>query len=235
RRLKDAAEAFRRTLETARRSGSASMEALSLMNLANVQTAQREWDQALVNYEKASEFYQTLGLSLERTKTDLNASGLLRFIGHLEKAEALIRTSQLFLEKNPHPQLFSYALLLQADLEKKRGRFSEALRRLEEAQGRLKTDPSASDQGDLWVSRAEIYFAQGDEEKMQSALQQAEEISKRSGDRLLEGRIQFLLLLRPCLQKKVPDFPKILELVRDLSLQGDVEFVLDNFMRAFFL
>src|SRR5262249_48535098 len=94
---------------------------------------------------------------------------------------------------------------------------------------------SASDQGDLWVSRSEILFAQGDEEKMRTALHQAEEIFQRSGDRLLEKRIQLLFLLLPCLQKKIADPSKILEKARALILQGDVEFVLDNLMRAFLL
>jgi transcriptional regulator with GAF, ATPase, and Fis domain/serine/threonine protein kinase len=235
RRLEEAAEAFQRTLEAARQTGSASMEALSLMNLANVQTAQRDFGPALMNYEKASELYETLGLSLERAKTDLNAAGLLRFFGHLDKADTLIEKAESILEGNPNPQLLSYSLLLKADLEKKRGDFEQALRHLEEAQNRLKTDPSASDQGDLWVSRAEIYFAQGNAEKMCAALEKAEEISKRSEDRLLGGRIQLLIFLLPCLQKKSLVLTKILEKTRDLNLQGDLEFVLDNLKRGFLL
>ncbi|MFO1519656.1 MAG: sigma 54-interacting transcriptional regulator [bacterium] len=232
RRLQEAAKTFEHSLEVSKNAGAAAAEALSLMNLANTQTALQEWSKSLENYAKAAELYETLGLQIEFVKTQLNRAGLLRFVGYLEKSGEFVLEAQASLEKFTHPQLQIYSILVKADLEKKSGRFEEALRELKKALELLRQYPSAADEGDLWISQAEIGLAVGDEAVLEKSLEAAEALAKKSHDPLLQNRILFLSLWTKG-SKETPPSPKIVsERAHALHLQGDLEFILDNALRA---
>ncbi len=231
RRLKEAESCFAEALEYARAAGSVGLEALVLMNLGNVQVGLKSWGDALENYYKASELYQGLGLNLERVKCDLNLSGLLRFFGHLDKAEELISQAKRQFLDTPHPQLEAYADLLAADLKKKKGDYAAAEASLQKARTSLQGNPSASDQGDLWISLAEIQLATGAEE-LEQTLGSAQALAGDHSDALLGERVEFLRLLHEGLKEKSFDPEKIYFSAEKLCEQGDLEFVLDDLQRA---
>lgn len=232
RRLSEAAEAFERALALARRSGMVSLEALVLMNLANVRVVSQEWEGALEHYTKAGELYAALGQFLTKARCDLNLSGLLRFFGHLERAEGLLAEAKAILDKHPQPQLAAYADLLAADLWKKRGDFERAQALLARAGKNLEQNPSAADRGDLLVSQAEIHLTQGEDRLFEEKLAEARRLAEESSDALLGERMDFLQILRNGLKQRRFSEEEISFASQKLFERGDTEFVLDNLLRA---
>ena len=232
RRLTEAEAAYAKSLDGARQAGAVAAEALALMNLANVQTAQGRWEAACESYERAAELHDALGLKTEKAKTDLNLAGLLRFAGHLEKSETLIEAAGRALAMAPNSQLEGYAELLRADLAKKRGDFAAARDILEANRDRLAINPSAADHGDLLISLAEIDWATGQDAEAATGLAQARELGQKHSDPLLGQRAAFLQALLDAFSDGELRSDRIYFSAEELRKSGDIEFVLDNLLRA---
>ncbi len=231
RRLSEAEHAFGRAMEGARQAGAVDLEALTLMNLANVQVAQSLWGIALENYTRAWEIFKGLGQEPDEIKVQLNLAGLLRFSGHLERSHALIEEALARLQDS-NPQLLAYAFLLRADLEKKEGKFEKAVFDLRRAEEILQKYPSASDRGDLIMARAEISFALFEAKTLWITLEEAHRHALASKDSLLEERIKFLKTMLEALQTENFNVEKIVNQAESLCREGDTEFILDNLKRA---
>jgi len=232
RRLGEAREAYEKALAESRASGATALEALVLMNLANVQQSLGEWREALENYRKACELFDALGLEREKTRAELNLAGVLRFSGHLESSQTLIEAAEEKLRRFPNPQLEAYSLLLRVDLAKKRGDFPSALSLLQSAQGQPDRNASSSDRGDLWVALAETHWAAERYEDAKAALAQARDWAEQSSDSLLERRLDLLERWVEGFRGAKPNPEGLLFAAETLREQGDVEFLLDNLGRG---
>jgi len=233
RRLSEAEDSFQRALENTQEEGAIHLEALVLMNLANVQVGLSLWGKALENYQKSLELFQGLGQVLDQVKVSLNYAGLLRFMGHLEKSKDLIDTSLKDLEASSNQQLLAYAYLLKVDLEKKLENFSSATFTLDRVEKLLTENPTAADGGDMLIARAEIHFSEGRDDELLSCLKKSLKHGQKSKDSLLVKRAQFLQLLVDGLWERRFSVKEIKELGDKLCKAGDFEFVLDNLKRAY--
>lgn len=232
RNFQKAERAFVDAINGAREAGEVYLEALALMNLANVQQGLLSFGMAYENYQKSLELFRGLGLELDQIKVQLNWSGLCRLLGHLEKSEELIDQAVHLLKENPNSQLSAYACLVEADLEKKRGNYRPAQFNLEDAEAILLENPSAVDRGDLMSCHGEILLALNKTDELATHLTKLKIFAKQVKDSLLIQRGDFLASLMKVLNKSTLDFEEIISSGEHLYNQGDAEFVLDNLQIA---
>jgi len=231
RRLDEAQKKLAEALQAAQDSGQIALTALVRMNCANASASAGRYPEAWDNYLQAGEIYASLGRNAEKIRCDLNLAGLLRLFGHLERASALIGEAIEQLRLYPHPQLWIYATLLLADLEKKRGDYQRASGYLDEAETRLKTNLSAAEHGDCLISRAEIALSLG-EHSPERLFEQIQNFGEKTADELLLQRLALLETLAGIPGAEAIAAEPIYFAAQKLVERGDLEFVLDNLMRG---
>ncbi|MBI2339426.1 MAG: tetratricopeptide repeat protein [Deltaproteobacteria bacterium] len=233
RQIGPAVSHYEKAVNVAGNGGFVHLEAMALMNLANAELARHQWGEAIEAYQKARRINELAGNRLEAIRTALNLSGILRFMGHLEKSRELLDQSRAYLSEFGNPQLNLYTCLLSADLEKKKKNFNEAKKHLDSAQEILKGHYTEAETGDLLVSRVEIALEEGKASEAKTGLDALEKFAGAQKDPLLEGRLKTLRMAALLFGKEEEFKPsRLISPLKEMVSQGDIEFSLDNLSRA---
>ncbi|OGQ08328.1 MAG: hypothetical protein A3G32_07490 [Deltaproteobacteria bacterium RIFCSPLOWO2_12_FULL_40_28] len=233
RQIAQAINHFEKAYQAAGRAGVVQLEALSLMNLANAHLVKNNWVEALKCYEKAKRIFDLCGNQLEQTRVALNLAGLYRFLGHLDKSRALIEEAQKFILNFPNRHLELYACLLESDLEKKIKNHTRALLLLKKAEELLEENFTSSEMGDLLISQIELSLDTEDSDQILELIKKTNDFLEKQKDPLVQKRLAILEKQNE-LSKKSETFEisSLVANLKEITNLGDIEFALDNIVRA---